>query len=188
MPVPMFVNPHAAPPGGLFFYELEGERVEGRCFQEIAPKVRKLMEKHGLRGSAELEIAAYMCPRIGPAASWFCKGKFDGSTDIRSKEAIDNCAPYYRKELVPFDVMERRLERCLACTQHFRGWCLTCTGHYNHMQLGFRGKRSELPIDRGTGVCKCARAYEAAIAAVKYGKDEKIWEGVPDNCWRKEDV
>jgi len=183
-----FENPYAAPPGGKFFFEHEGERVEGRCFQEIAPKVRKLMDKYSIPGSAELVLAEYMCPRLGAGASWFCKGQFQASNDVRSTEALDNCKPYYGKTLAAFDVVERRLEKCLACPKHFRGWCLTCTGHYNHMMLGFRGQRTELPIDRGTGVCLCARAYEAAIASVEYGKDDKIWEGVPDTCWRKEDV
>lgn len=183
-----FQNPYASPPGGMFFFEHEGERVTGRCFQEIAPKVRRLMEKYSIPGTAELVLAEYMCPRMGPAANWFCVGKFDRSTDIRSVEAMDNCKPYFAKPLAPFDKVERRLERCMACPKHFRGWCLTCTGHYERMMRGFRGMRTELPIDRGTGVCLCARAYEAAVASVEYGDADKVWEGVPDTCWRKNDV
>lgn len=183
-----FDNPYASPPGGKFFFEANGERVEGRCFQEIAPKVRSLMAKYKIPGTAELVLAEYMCPRIGPAANWFCTGAFKRSDDIRAIEALDNCKPYYSRRLAPFDVVERRLERCLSCPKHFRGWCMSCVGHLDRISAGFKGARTELPIDRGTGVCTCARAYEAAIASVEYGKDEKVWEGVPDTCWRLEDV
>lgn len=184
---PRFVSIMSPPPGG-FVFETHGERVTGRCFDEIAPKVRGLMAKYGIAGTAEAAVAGYMCPRLGPAAHAFCAGEFSASDDVGRHEAVDNCEPYYSRQVAPFDVIERRLARCMTCPRHFRGWCLTCTGHHQRILNGFRGRRPALPVDRGTGVCTCARAYEAAVASVEYAPEEKIWEGAPETCWRISDV
>lgn len=185
---PRFANPYAVPPGGKFFCELNGRKYEGRNLQEICAKVRPAMVAFGIPGTAEEIIAAYMCPRLGPGGSWFCKGDFENSNSVRSGEALENSEPFFKRRLVPFDVIERRIARCMECRQHYRGWCLTCTGHLDRILSGFGGSRPRLPQDIGTGVCKCARAYEMAIASVDYDVGEKVWEGVPEDCWRLRDV
>lgn len=185
---PRFANPYAIPPGGKFFCEVAGKMYEGRNLQEICSKVRPAMVRAGIRGTAEELIAAYMCPRLGPTGSWFCKGDFKDSDAVRSSEAIDNSLPYGSRRVVPFDVIEKRLAICMACQKHYRGWCLTCNGHLDRVISCFNGSRPRLPEDVGTGVCKCARAYEMAIASVEYPENERIWEGVPETCWRKHDV
>lgn len=161
---------------------------EGRNIQEICSKIRPVMARLGIPGTAEEIVAAYMCPRLGPTGSWFCKGEFKDSNAVREREALENSEPYCARKVVPFDVIEERLQKCLACQQHYRGWCLTCNGHLDRVINGFGGSRPRLPEDVGTGVCKCARAYEMAIASVEYKKGEKIWEGVPETCWRNTDV
>lgn len=181
-----FVSTMTVPPGG-YFYELGGDRVEGRCYQETVSKVATLMRKHGREGSPELELAEYMCPRMGPAASTFCRGDFTPSHDVTKHEAIENSLEYGKMPLVPFDVISKRLARCQACPKRFRSWCLTCAGHYSAILSSMGGRRPRLPADLTSGVCDCARAYEAAIASVDYG-DKPPWDGVPGTCWRIKDV
>lgn len=182
----MFASPYSVPPGGKFFCEIGGRMYEGRNLQEICSKVRPVLAALGNRDSAEAVVAAYMCPRLGPRGSWFCKGDFEHSDAVREREAMENSEHYFGMKVVPFDIIQKRLETCMACKMHYRGWCLTCNGHLTRMISGFNGSRPQLPIDVGTGVCKCARAYETAIASVEHSG--KVWEGVPETCWRLKDV
>lgn len=161
---------------------------EGRNLQEICAKVRPAMVALGIPGTAEETVAAYMCPRLGPTGSWFCKGTFEHSDAVRAIEALENSERYFGMKVVPFDIIDARLAKCLACRKHFRGWCLTCNGHLDRVLRGFGGSRPRLPRDIGTGVCTCARAYEMAIASVEYGEKDAKWEGVPETCWRNADV
>lgn len=185
---PRFANKYSVPPGGKFFCEIGGRMYEGRNFDEICGKVRPILAASGSKESAEDVIAAYMCPRLGPSGSWFCKGDFKDSDAVREHEAMENSERFFGLRVVPFDVIQKRLERCLACREHCRAWCITCNGHLTRVVTGFGGSRPELPIDRGTGVCRCARAYESAIASVDYPDGWTIWEGVPETCWRNADV
>ena len=182
-----FHNVNNPPPGGLYFYETHGERVVARTFIEIEPKVRALMEKYGIKGLPEVEVAKYMCPRI-PNPGAYCRGSNVTAAHIRPHAAIVNSLPYCKRQPVAFDIIERRLQICHDCPQHARDWCPTCSGHVSRILHEFNGKRTSLPQDKLSGVCQCAKAYEMAIASVEYGDDEKIWEGAPDTCWRKKDV
>ena len=181
-----FVTTLSTPPGG-YFYELGGDRAEGPCYSVVLKRVAEIMRKHGREGSPEAELAGYMCPRMGPAAALFCRGAFTPSHDVTKQEAIENSLGYGRRPLVPFDVVSRRMAVCQSCRKRFRSWCLTCAGHYSAILSAFRGRRPKLAADAVSGVCDCARAYEAAIASVDYG-DEPPWDGVPETCWRKKDV
>ena len=187
MSAPRLVSRLSVPPGG-FFFAIGPDRVESRTYQGIIPRVRMLMAKHGMEGSPEEALAAYMCPRLGPAARGYCAGDFGGSPDVPQKEAFENSAPYLSKPVETFDRIEGRMVRCQSCPEHFRAWCVTCTGHYQAMRQAFGPRRPRLAVDSTSGVCKRARAYEAAIASVAYGPDEKIWEGAPETCWRRQDV
>jgi hypothetical protein len=178
-----FKNVNVAPLGG-FFYELNGERVTGRHFCEMEGPVRALLRKYHRTETVEEAVANYMCPRI-PEASWLCTGGFKESK-IRPAEALANSINLTSgRDVVTFDEIERRLRVCMACPMHTREFCVTCTGHIERIILMFDGRRRKVPEDAGSGICKCAKAYEAALASVAYGKDEALWEGVPNICWRK---
>ena len=182
MPV-FFRNVNIAPQGG-FFYETHGEKVAAPTYVEIEPKVRALMRKYNIPGTVEQEIAGFMCPRIHEAPS-LCTGNFSKVDSIMPREAMKRSEEYGNRQVVPFDEVERRLRVCLKCPKHTREYCVTCTGHMNRVLMMFGGRRTAVPEDRGSGICKCARAYEAAITSVEYGKDEPVWVGAPDTCWRK---
>lgn len=178
-----FRNPNVAPQGG-FFYELNGEKVTGRYFCDIEPKVRALLRKYRLTLSAEEAVAEYMCPRI-PEASWMCTGGFT-KAKIQPSEALKNSKLISEgRDVVPFDEIERRLRTCMACPMHTREFCVTCTGHMERILLYYGGRRQKVPEDAGSGICRACKAYESAVASIEYRKDEAVWEGVPDTCWRK---
>lgn len=186
-PAVYFRDVNFLPPGGLFFYETHGERVVGRTFLEIAPKVRALMAKHGIPGLAESELAAYMCPRM-PDPGRYCRGARVPLAHVVPHVAIANSLPYCSRRVVAFDEIERRMRVCSACPKHRRDWCPTCSGHVSRMMSAFGGRRRKVPEDTLAGVCQCAKAYEMAIASVEYGEGDKVWDGVPDTCWRKTGV
>ena len=182
-----FRDINVVPPGGLFFYETHGERVSARTFLEIKPKVMALMEKYNIPGIAEAEVARYMCSII-PNAGAYCKGKNVEPEHVRPSEAVRNSIPYCSRQVVPFDKIEQRLRTCAQCKRHARDWCPTCTGHVTTIMNLFNGRRKDLPEDTLSGVCQSAKAYEIAIASIEYDKDESVWDGAPDTCWRYEDV
>lgn len=182
-----FKDVNMLPPGGWFFYEVNGEHVQARTFLEIAPKVRALMNKYGIKDTAEAAVASYMCPRI-PNPGRYCRGAAVPAAHVVPHVAIANSLPYCKRRVVPFDQIERRLRICAACPHHKREWCPTCTGHVSAMMSAFGGRRKPLPEDTLAGVCQKAKAYEHAIASVDFEEGEPVWEGTPDTCWRKTGV
>lgn len=189
MSAPVFFRDlYNPPPGGLWFYETHGEKVVAHTYGELLPKVVALMKKYGIEGYPESVIAEYMCARI-PNAGAYCKGANVPAPHTGPRDAIRNSEPYCRRQVVPFDVIERRLRICSTCPKNARDWCPTCTGHLARIRFLLASKgRPDLPEDSMSGVCQCAQAYEAAIASVEYKPDEEVWEGAPDTCWRRQDV
>ena len=183
-----FKDVNMTPPGGLFFYETHGEKVTARTFLEIRPKIRSLMDKYRIGGMVESELARYMCPKMSDP-SRYCSGEtFSGNGHVRPLEAISESIPYGKRDVVSFDVIERRMQKCQTCPMHARDWCPSCSGHMEKIYESFSGRRTALPVDRSSGVCQCAKAYEASIASVTYGPDDRIWDGAPKSCWRNDDV
>lgn len=181
-----FKDTQSAPPCG-YFYETHGVRIRARTFVEIEPKVRALMAKFNIPGTPEMAVAAYMCPRLDDPGR-YCEGSVKAVPHVLSLEAYKNSTPYTTAPVVPFDRVARRERVCAECPKHQRDWCPTCTGHIVRLSSMFEGKRPDLPEDKVTGVCGCARAYEYAICSVKYGDKDPIWDGAPDTCWRHTDV
>ena len=177
-------------PGGYEF-ALGGDKVSARTAVEILPKVSALLLKHKVSAPAEIALAEYMCPRMGALARSFCKGDFGTVKCVRPAEALSGSAAYAKRPLVDFDTIQRRLAQCSKCPRHERHWCVGCTGAAAKLRamMGGRGRRRPaLPMDRFSGVCACAKAYEMVVCSVQYG-DEPVWEDAPDECWRRtEDV
>lgn len=169
------------PPGGKFFFEHEGERLEARYWLEMEPRVRDLMARHGLKGSPAAIVAEYMCPHM---PDWYCEGLNSGAPVIRLHEARDNSEPYFRRPVVTFDEISRRLNICAKCPMHTRRFCLTCTGVLDWVQAGFSGRRPRMLEDKVSGTCICSKALEIVTTAVEYGEKEPVWEGAPKTCWR----
>ena len=181
MPV-FFKNTNIAPHGG-FFYETHGEKVSGAHFCDIEGRVRALMRKYNIPGTVEQVVAEYMCPRISEAP-YLCTGGSQKPATILPRDAMSASEAYVGRNVVTADEIMRRLRICMACPKHTREFCVTCTGHMQRILLLFNGRRTQVPEDRGSGICRCAKAYEAAIASVEYGEGEQVWAGAPDTCWR----
>lgn len=168
------------PPGGYFFYEHGGEQLRASTWVQMKPLVEDLMRRHGLSGYADRLVAEYMCPHMPP---WYCEGA--GVRVVTSvKVALKNAEPYYPRELVQFDEISRRMRICHDCPKHERDVCLTCTGILDRIRAAFRGRRVPVLEDKMSGVCGCARTFEAVIASVEHG-EEPVWDGAPDTCWRR---
>ena len=168
------------PPGGKFYFELEGERVEARDWFTMRGLVVALFEKHGVKAVPEDAVAAFMCPDM---PDWYCTE--GGRKTFTMKEAREKSAQYFSKNLVPYDEMVRRLAICRSCPRHDRNVCLTCTGNLQWIVDRFAGRRRRLPDDDMSGICRSAAAFESVVTAVE--KDElPEWTDVPDTCWRKQ--
>lgn len=168
------------PPGGEFFYEHGGERVSARTWLEMQPRVEDLMRRHGLSGYPDLLVAEYMCPHM---PDWYCAGA-SARHVTTLKEALANAVPYYSAPLVQFDEVSRRMRVCHGCPRHERDVCLTCTGILSRIRAGFGGRRVSVLEDRLSGICSCAKTFEAVVASVEHGGTPE-WADVPDGCWRK---
>lgn len=169
------------PPGGVFFYEHDGERIEAKYWFDMEPRMLDLMRRHLLVGDPARMVAEQMCPQM---PDWYCTGAIAGTDVVRTDEARRNSAAYFNKPTVAFDEISRRLQTCVRCPRHQRKFCMTCTGILDWIQAGFGGRRTRVPEDRLSGVCTCARALESAIAAVDYGESSPAWDDTPDTCWR----
>ena len=170
------------PPGGKFYYDdPDGTHIEARTWLEMEPKMRAFMRERGIPGSPSRFLAQHMCPHM---PDWYCSGEGVKHV-VRASEARENSAPYFARQTVTFDRISERIQKCTTCPKHSRTFCLTCTGLAEWIQTMFNGRRVRVPEDRASGVCDCCKALEAVVASVEYGKDEPIWEGAPDTCWRR---
>ena len=170
-------------PGG-FEFAIGEDKVAARTAIEIMPKVRALLAKHHVSAPAEVALAEYMCPRMGALASRYCRGEVEMPKQVLPRDALENCAQFARLPLVPFDVIQRRLGACLDCPKHERNWCLTCTGAFSKIEQMMGGRRPLLPADRFSGVCGCAKAYEAVVCSVDHPGE--VWPDAPATCWRRQ--
>lgn len=167
------------PPGGVFFFEHGGERIEARTWLEMQPKMEDFMKRHGLTGFASDLVAGYMCPFM---PSWYCTGTVSRkSTSIR--DARKSAERYFPAHLVPFNVMSDRMRICHECPKHERDVCLTCTGILDWITSAFGGRRRRVHEDNMSGICGCAGTFEAVIAAVEHNGD--AWPEAPGTCWRR---
>ena len=170
------------PPGGVWRYELDGESVESPIYDVALRKVGELMAKHGVAGSAAAELATYMCARM---PKWMCSGARKYVDLLLQRESMQNAVPYFSRQLETIDVIQSRMQRCQSCPRHRRDFCLHCTGCDSWIVDGFKGRRPRLPVDDASGCCSLARTFEAVVASVCYTDKDRMWEGVPDTCWRK---
>lgn len=178
MKVPVrFKSTMCPPPGGMFYLEVGGERVQSRDWFEMRRLAAQLLAKHGDRRTPEAAVAEFMCPDM---PSWYCTA--GGRSTIMSAEARENAKPYFSKHLVAVDEMARRLTACRSCPKHSRNVCLTCTGHLQWLLAGFGGRRPRLPEDSLSGLCLSAKTFE--IAPTSVDGELPAWEDVPDCCWR----
>lgn len=175
--LPRFKSTMCPPPGGAFYLEVGGERVQAADWFSMRRAASLLLARHGDRRTPEAAVAEFMCPDM---PSWYCTS--GGRETVFSAEARANAKAYFSRNLVPADEMSRRLAACRECPRHSRNVCLTCTGHLQWLLSGFGGRRPKLPEDALSGVCLSAKTFE--IAPTSVDGELPTWEDVPDCCWR----
>ena len=182
---PRFIETRGTvPPGGMWVFDLNGDHVESPVYDIAVKKVGELLEKHNIKAPAAAMLAAYMCPRMPDG---FCTGEVvhEDKVAIFPAQAKENAYDYLIKQVETIDVIRKRLQTCVDCPMHVRTFCLHCGGWDKWIYDGLGGRRPRVPEDDASGCCACAKTFEALLASVVYDKDDKIWEGVPDTCWRK---
>lgn len=184
MPAPArFVQTaYTVPPGGVWFFQIGDDRVSHPVYDAALRQVGELLKKHGDRRSPAQALAEFMCPHM-PA--WFCAGSVARSPAVFPRDAAKAAAPYFSRPLVPADIVTRRMALCQDCKRHRRDFCLHCTGYDEWIREGFDHRRPALPVDEASGCCTCTGTFEMVMASVEYRKDEPVWEGAPDTCWRR---
>ena len=176
-----FASTTFVPPGGSWFFQIGDERVSSPMYDVAVKRVGELLARKGIDKRPEQALVEYMCPHM-PA--WFCVGEVGHSPVITVKAACEKARPYFGMRVVPVDIISRRMEVCQACPKHRRDFCLHCNGLDTWVSDGFRNARPVLPVDTASGCCSCAGTMEAVIASVDYDKQDSVWEGVPETCWR----
>lgn len=169
------------PPDGVWRFAVGDDMVESPLYEDLLRRADALLRKHGIEANAVDEVAKYMCPLLPPGQ---CTGEGASSPVIYARDAAEAARPYFSRDVEPADVIQARMECCTRCARHRRDFCLHCTGYDAWVYSMFRARRPKLPADDASGCCTCARTMEAVIASVHYAKDEPVWEGVPDTCWR----
>lgn len=169
------------PPGGEYFCMAGDDRISSPDWHSFRPRVVEFMAAHGIVASPESFVAACMCPYM---PDWYCRGVF-GSRPVRMDEARKVAAQYFPRHVVAFDVVQRRLARCVKCPKHNRSFCMTCTGILQWIERSFGGRRIKVPEDTFSGMCECARTFASVVASVDFGGVPQ-WDGAPDSCWRKD--
>lgn len=172
------------PPGGRFYFRHGGDTVAARTWPEMTSAMRRYMAEHpDVTGQVEDLVSSCMCPDM---PQWYCTGTGPVRNPVRLREAWQNAQPYFGRTPVPFDRVSARLRACAECRGcHERGVCLTCTGWLKRIRQQFGASRVRVLEDDLSGMCSCARTFEAVLATVEYGPDEPIWENAPDSCWRR---
>ena len=173
---------YTVPPGGAWFFQIGDDRVAHPVYEIALKRVDELLKKHGDKRPAAQALAEFMCPHM-PAR--YCAGAVKHSPVIHPTDAAKAVRPFFSRALIPVDIVTRRLEICQDCRKHRRDFCLHCTGYDEWVRAGFDHKRPPLPADEASGCCECTGTFEMAMASVEYDKDEPVWEGAPETCWRR---
>jgi hypothetical protein len=177
-----FQSVNATPAGGCYEYGIGDEIVTAKDRAGICRQVHLLRRKHGLETSGDgfRYVMEYMCPRLPDG---FCTSPSHVKY-LHAGEVKERTARLFALRCATSDVIERRMETCVACDRHTRnGFCVDCTGLLQWIYRGYAGRRGQLPADRALGVCLCDEVLAAAGATVA---ERPLTEGVayPAGCWR----
>jgi hypothetical protein len=173
------------PPGGRYFFELEGVQFETFTMSDLLAKVRRFAKSKDIEIPADLEpvVVDYMCRKLPED---FCYGDLDGrgrSRTVTMNQLKENTleklnAAGNTRVLIP--EATRRAVTCAGCDRNDRTLCPTCVGM---IAWARRQTRRNLGVKEDwVGVC----AVDAVILAAMLHIDDKNPEGeFPEHCWRK---
>lgn len=171
------------PPGGAWFYEIDGRRFESRAsFVELERSVVDYLERKGEAVPVDLRarLHDYMCKRL-PAGN--CTGdgvRIPGSVSPGYFEILKNLSKIRGRAYVDARRAEDRAQVCRACQQNNFGACHSCNGLKEEALRAVGGRRVlNLPY---LGVCVIYGVPTYGLVWVS-GLEEA--GGLPETCWMK---
>lgn len=178
----LFRSKFVPPPGGEYFFQLGNDSFRVRSYHEAERRTREIMAKHGVQGYPPEVLAKFMCPYMPDG---YCTENFGNRVFTMDKQK-DAALKYFSLPLEAYDVVEKRLDRCLVCPKHSRTFCLSCVGGLDWIRSMFRQARRILPVDRYAGTCTCAGTFASVVASIKTDALPGWGEDVPESCWRND--
>ena len=175
--------PQYAPPGGAWFYEVEGRRFESRSsLVDVERLVVSFLEAAEIPVPSDLRarIEDYICKRLPPGN---CIGegvRIPGSVAPGFFEVLKNLGQLRGQPLVEARAAEDRAAVCRKCANNNFAACHSCNGLREQTLAAVGGRRVlNLPY---LGVCLL---YALPTYGLVWLRTPKPMEGLPDNCWAK---
>lgn len=169
------------PPGGVYFYELDGKSVESSSRPEICLLVKALHRDAGLPvpWNPFERVMAHMCKSMPPG---FCDGLLAGSASmVRLDEVKTNTRKLFGVRPAPPVVVRERLHVCLSCPENTKSACPSCSGLLDWVLKGM-GSRTRIPADDFAFVCRPARTFVSALVSAEDPGQPP--DNCPEGCWR----
>lgn len=172
-----------APPGGVWFYEVDGVRIESQSsFTDLESKVVYHYETIGLAIPLDLRllIEDFMCKHL-PDGNCVGEGaRIPGSVSPSFFEIIKNLGKLRGVPYTDARAAEMRATTCRACPNNNFAACHSCNGLQENTLNAVGGRRVlNLPY---LGVCLL---YALPTYGLVWVRDLPETAGLPDNCWAK---
>jgi len=180
---------NAAPPGGKWFYRLNGlwfESYHGK--NDLLDKVRKHYAVNGKEVPANLDeiVCDFICQQLPDG---FCEGEREGKPDFEAKpltyfEVVMELEKLFRGR--KYRYVDSRTAKdhgtvCYSCPANRLGMCTTCNG-LRGTASKFIGGRTVSGLDDYLGVCA---AYRVPASALIHVEPVTFPVNRPATCWTR---
>ena len=171
------------PPGGKYFYELNGVPVFGFTRTGMLQAVRDAAGAQGttLPGDRELwaELEDFMCRRLPEG---FCTGDAGGArarvATLPSVKAATEAVIGNGRHVTMVEATIRA-NRCLSCPKNNKSMCTSCVG-INKWAAMKMGLREVPPRFRWLGICE---ADTVALVAKVLSPRPPVVPDLAEDCW-----
>jgi len=174
-----FQSRHATPPGGVYFFALDGDFVESRSSATICLLVKDLYRKQGRQPPFDplSVVMTHMCKSMPDG---FCTEP-TGMTGANVSTIKERTRALFRLPIAEPVVIRERLHVCLACPENSRSVCPACSGLLDWV-LSHMSSRTRIPADEFAYVCGPAQVFVSALVTAEDPGPPP--DGCPETCWR----
>ena len=171
------------PPGGKYFFGIDGVEFEAYTLRDVLADVRRHYAESGRETPEDLQavVVDYMCRRLPEG---FCYGTLDGAPRARTVTMAQIRDNTMRKAAgcarTPQPEVQRRAVTCANCKCNDRTLCPTCVG-----LVSWASRLVGRPMgarEEWLGVCS---VDAVALSAVVHLDDKEPEGECPAGCWRK---
>jgi hypothetical protein len=175
-----FLSQNSSPPGGVYFFELNGERVQSKSKVEICARVKMLYYGQGypVPHTPFDVIMDYMCPYMPEG---FCSGTGPHKNMLSISKLQENTRALFGRPVATPVRIRERLQTCIRCRCNSRAECPSCV-NLAEWVIEKLNTRSRIPADELVHVCVPAGAMVSALVSIDDPGD--IPDGCPERCWR----